>query len=88
MNDLDGGWIGDANFSDLVVNLLHPGSERLGVAVAADVHEDDHRFIAEEMVVQCRDVETGFEHRAHCRVNLVLEHDRISHQHLAHHEQA
>ena len=82
-NDLVGDGIGGADLGDLVVDLLHPGSERLGVAVAADVHEVDLRLIEEEVVVQRRHLEAGIERRAHRRVDLVLEHDGIAHQHCA-----
>ena len=75
--------VGGADLGDFVVDLLHPGSERLDVAVAADVHEEDLRLIEEEVVVQRRHLEAGIERRAHRRVDLVLEDDRIAHQHCA-----
>ena len=82
-NDFVGDGIRGADLGNLVVDLLHPRSERLDVAVAPDVHEEDLRLIEEEVVVQCRHFEARFERRAHRRVDLVLEYDRVAHQHCA-----
>ena len=51
--------------------------------MAADVHEEDLRLIEEKVVMQPRNLEAGIERRAHRRVDLVLEDDRIAHHHCA-----
>src|SRR5689334_19659717 len=58
-----------------------PGRERLGLTPAADVHEVDLGLVVEEVVVQPGDLQPMGERRVHGGRHLVLEDNRVPHDH-------
>ena len=61
--------------------LFTPAASLRLIAHAGDMHEVHPRLIEEEVIVKRRHFETAVERRAHHRVDLILEEDRVAHHH-------
>src|SRR5262249_30835651 len=71
------------DFLNRIPDALDAGRQLLRVAMAANVHEKDLRFVEEEMIVEGRYLESLLKGRVHGRGDLVLKDDRIAHHHGA-----